>query len=55
MKPGGPVQQPYSYSVPIAPIDCFKIPTLVSASSDTRESWAADEAILNKIKKTRLE
>ncbi len=26
MYPGGPVRQPYSYSVPIAPIDCCKIP-----------------------------
>ncbi len=25
MQPGGPVQQPYFYSVP-SPIDCFKIP-----------------------------
>jgi hypothetical protein len=27
MKPGGPVRQPCSFSVPIAPIDCSKIPT----------------------------
>ncbi len=30
MQPGGPVRQPYSYSVPIALTDCSKIPVQVS-------------------------
>jgi hypothetical protein len=49
MKPGGQVQQPYSYSIS-APIDCLKIPALIPESSDTGEdTGTADEAILNKV------
>jgi hypothetical protein len=28
-QPGGPVRQPYFYSVPIAPIACLRIPALI--------------------------
>ncbi len=45
MKPGGPVQQSYSYSVPSPRIDCLKIPALIPASPDTVESRTADESI----------
>jgi hypothetical protein len=55
MKPGGQVQQPYSYTRFLALIDCLKIPALIPASSYTVKSWAADEAVLNKIQKTKLQ
>jgi hypothetical protein len=42
MYSGGPVRQPYSYSVPIAPIDCSKIPPLAYPKNTkyvTKTTW----------------